>query len=124
MNIEELRDYCLGLEGTEEKTPFGRFAPRFASLLVFYVSGHMYCMADIDHFEWVAMRLTEAELAELRERHAAVETPLNPGLRHWAQISLGGDIPDRNILALVSRAHAMVKARYAKKPKKRRAASD
>ena len=36
MNIEELREYCLSMEGVTEKTPFGKFARRFDSVLVFY----------------------------------------------------------------------------------------
>ncbi len=48
MNIEELRDYCLSMEGVTEKTPFGRFARRFDSVLVFYILDHMFCMTDMD----------------------------------------------------------------------------
>ena len=37
MNIEEFREYCLSLGEVKEKMPFGKFAQRFDSLLVFYV---------------------------------------------------------------------------------------
>lgn len=50
MNIEELRDYCLSMECVTEKTPFGKFARRFDSPLVFYVLGHMFCTADMGDF--------------------------------------------------------------------------
>ncbi len=38
MNIEDFRDYCLSLGNpgeVEEKTPFGKFARRYESILVF-----------------------------------------------------------------------------------------
>lgn len=37
MDLTGLRDYCLSMDGVTEKTPFGRFARRFDSILVFYV---------------------------------------------------------------------------------------
>lgn len=46
MNIEELRDFCLSLGDVTEKTPFGKFARRFDSVLAFYVCGHIFCMTD------------------------------------------------------------------------------
>ena len=45
MNIEGFRDYCLSMDGVTEKIPFGKFAHRFDSLLVFYVLDHM--LSDI-----------------------------------------------------------------------------
>ena len=34
MDIRILRDYCLSLEDTSEKMPFGSFAKKFDSILV------------------------------------------------------------------------------------------
>ncbi len=50
MNIEEFREYCLSLGEVKEKMPFGKFAQRFDSLLVFYVLDHMFCFVDIEDF--------------------------------------------------------------------------
>ena len=58
MDIEQFRNYCLSFEGVTEKTPFGKFAPRFSSVLVFYVCGHMFCMTDIDDFHYAVVKNT------------------------------------------------------------------
>ena len=50
MNIEDFRNYCLSMEGVTEKTPFGKFARRYDSILVFYILDHMFCFADMDDF--------------------------------------------------------------------------
>lgn len=118
MNIEELREYCLKMEGVTEKTPFGKFARRYESILVFYVLDHMFCFADMDDFTSVTVKLTPDEVEELRMNRLSVSDPLNQSLKHWAQLNLNGDIPDREIYALVSRAYEIVKAKYT--PKKRR----
>lgn len=64
MNIEDFRKYCLSLEDVTEKTPFGKFARRFDSILVFYVLGHMFCFVDMDNFSSVTVKSTPDEIEE------------------------------------------------------------
>lgn len=66
MNIEEFRDYCLSFEGVTEKMPFGKFARRYDSILVFYVLDHMFCLADIDNFTSVTVKSTPDEVEEIK----------------------------------------------------------
>lgn len=114
MNIEEFREYCLTMEGVTEKTPFGKFARRYDSILVFYILDHMFCFADMDNFTSVTVKSTPDEIEEIRMNHSSVSNPLNRSLRHWIQLNLNGDIPDREIYALVKRAYDIVKAKYAR----------
>ena len=115
MNIEDFRDYCLSMDGVIEKTPFGKFARRYDSILVFYVLGHMFCFADMDNFTSVTVKSTPDEVEEIRMTHASVSDPLNQSLRHWIQLNLNGDISDREIYALIKRAYDIVKAKYTTK---------
>lgn len=112
MNIEEFREYCLTMEGVTEKTPFGKFARRYDSILVFYILDHMFCFADMDNFTSVTVKSTPDEVEEIRMNHSSVSNPLNRSLRHWIQLNLNGDISDREIYALVKRAYDIVKAKY------------
>lgn len=112
MNIEDFRNYCLSLEGVTEKTPFGKFASRYDSILVFYILGHMFCFFDIDDFTSVTVKSTPDEIDEIRINHLSVSNPLNQSLRHWIQLNLNGDVSDREIYSLVRRAYDIVKAKY------------
>lgn len=115
MNIEEFRDYCLSMEGVTEKTPFGKFARRYDSILVFYVIDHMFCLVDIDDFSSVTVKSTPDEIEEIRMNHFSVSSPLNQSLRHWIQLNLDGDIHDFEIYRLVRRAYEIVKSKYTPK---------
>ena len=118
MNIEEIRDYCLSMDGVTEKTPFGKFARRYDSILVYYVLDHMFCFVDMNDFTSVTVKSTPDEVEEIRMNHSSVSNPFNQSLKHWIQLNLNGDIPDRQIYAFVNQAYEIVKAKYTKKSKK------
>ena len=102
----------MSMEGVTEKTPFGKFAPRFDSLLVFYVLDHMFCLVDIDDFSSVTVKSTPDEIEEIKMRHSSVSKPMNLSDRHWIQLNLNGDISDHEICTLVMRAYDIIKTRY------------
>lgn len=115
MNIEEFRYYCLSLEGVTEKTPFGKFARRYGSLLVFYVLGHMFCMVDMDEFTSVSFLSTDEEIARITERYSAVTTPVNKAMKFWLRVNLNEDMSDSEIYSCVRRAYDIVRNKYTKK---------
>ncbi len=117
MNIEDIRDYCLSMDDVTEKTPFGKFARRYDSILVFYVLDHMFCFVDMDDFTSVTVKSTPDEVDEISMNHSSVSDPLNQSLRHWMQLNLNGDVSDSEIYSLVRRAYDIVKAKYQKKKK-------
>lgn len=117
MNIEEFRDFCLSMEGVTEKIPFGKFAPRYDSLLVFYELGHMFCMADMEDFTSVSFRSTPEEIGRITERYAAVTTPVNKAMKFWLRVNLNEDMPDSEIQSSVCRAYEIIKDKYSKKEK-------
>lgn len=116
MNIEELREYCISLEGVTEKTPFGNFARRFDSILVFYVLDHMFCLTDMDDFTSVTVKATPEEIEAVRQTHVSVGSHRNMSKQHWIQLYLNGDIPDRMIYDMIRRSYDIVRAKYTKKP--------
>ena len=117
MNIEEFRDFCMSMDGVTEKTPFGKFARRYESILVFYILDHMFCLVDINDFTSVTVKSTPEEIDEIRMTHSSVGDPLNKSLRNWIQLNLNGDIPDSDIYRCVRRAYDIVKVQYTKKSK-------
>lgn len=120
MNIEELREYCLSLEDVTEKTPFGKFAKRFDSVLVFYILDHMFCMTDMDDFTSVTVKADPEVIEELKMTRTSVSSHRNMSERHWIQLNLNGDLSDREIYTLVKRSYGIVKSKYTKKRWKNR----
>lgn len=117
MNIEELREYCLSMEGVTEKTPFGKFARRFDSVLVFYILDHMFCMTDMDDFTSVTVKAAPETIDELKMTRTSVGSHRNMSERHWMQLNLNGDVPDREVYDLIKKSYGIVKAKYTKKRK-------
>lgn len=118
MNIEDFREYCLSMDSVAEKNPFGKFAIRYDSILVFYVCGHMFCMVDMDDFMSVTLKLMPDEIEKIKINHSSAGKPLNLSERHWVRLDLNGDIPDRQIYALTKRAYDIVKAKYTRRSKR------
>ena len=115
MDIVEFREYCLGLGDVAEKTPFGKFAARYDSILVFYVCGHMFCFVDMDDFTYVNLKADPEVIAALRASKSAVSDPTNQSLRHWIKIGFHGDVPQQQILSLVRDAYELVKTKYTRR---------
>lgn len=115
MNIEELREYCLSLGDVTEKTPFGKFAARFESILVFYVCDHMFCMVDMDNFTSVVVKNTPAKITELHDTRKSVEIPRNMSAKYWIQLNFDGDISNVEIRDLIKQSYEIVKDKYTKK---------
>lgn len=115
MNIEEMRDYCLSFEGVTEKTPVGKFAPRFDSVLVFYVCDRMFCLLDMDDFVGVTVKGNPETIAELMETRSSCQTHRNMSPKHWIQLNHGGDITDAEIFSLVEQSYNIVKAKYTRR---------
>ena len=112
MNIEELRDYCLSLPGVTEATPFEKFSRGKFTILVFYVSGHMFCYFNIDDFSAITVKCSPDEMVELKERYQGIGEPFNGDKRHWISVHLEQDVPDDVVKALVSKSHGLVADKY------------
>lgn len=112
MNVEDFREFCLSLGKVEEKMPFGKFARRYDSLLVFYVRGHMFAYCDIEDFTSIGVRSAIGEMDELKSKYAAVKTPVNRSMKFWVQINLNEDVSDAMIYSLVRRGYGIINKKY------------
>lgn len=114
MDIERFREYCLSFDGVTEKTPFGKFAARFDSILVFYVCDHMFCMFDMNDFSGVTVKGNPDTIARLHETRSSCSSHRNMSAKYWIELQFNGDIPDSEILELVKQSYEIVKAKYTK----------
>lgn len=88
MNIEQLRDFCLGLPLVEEKFPFDQ------NTLVFYIAGKMFCLFDVDNFESINLKCDPDKALELRATYEAVKPGYHMNKKHWNTISVNQDVND------------------------------
>lgn len=114
MDIEQFREYCLSFAGVTEKTPFGKFAARFNSILVFYVCDHMFCMVNMDYFTGVTVKGDPDSIAELLATRDSCGKPKNMSEKYWIELNFGGDISNAEILDMVKSSYEIVKSKYSR----------
>ena len=102
MNIEELRDFCLSLKETEEKMPFGD------QVLVFYVKGKIFCLTDINEFEFINLKCNPETAIEMRERYTEVTPGYHMNKKHWNSLNINGNIPTQLIKAWIINSYQLV----------------
>ncbi len=88
MNIEALREYCLSLKGTKEKMPFDD------KILVFYVKGKMFCLTDIEDYEFINLKCNPDKAIELREQYSEVSPGYHMNKKHWNSVRPQGKVTD------------------------------
>ena len=83
MNVEDLRSYCLSLDAdVVEKFPFTAF--KYAKdVLVFYISGHMFCYFDINDLSNVTVKCDPDSIPELEEHYDWISKPYNGNAKYW-----------------------------------------
>ena len=109
MNVEELRNYALGLGSeVEEKFPFQQFAAA-RDVLAFYTHGHMFLFFDINHLEQVNLKAPPEEIESLKEQHSFIGNPYNCSSKYW--IGVDATVAPAHLLrSLVAASYGIVAA--------------
>ncbi|MEY2793676.1 MAG: hypothetical protein RJA76_1668 [Bacteroidota bacterium] len=111
MNLSELRDFCLGLPHTEEKLPFDE------NTLVFYVAGKIFCLTDMDLFQFINLKCDPDRAIELREQYDEITAAWHMNKKHWNSIAMDGRISNPMIKELIMHSYDLVFAGLPKKIK-------
>ncbi|MES2679311.1 MAG: MmcQ/YjbR family DNA-binding protein [Bacteroidota bacterium] len=103
MNIEELREYCLGKASAEESFPFGE------DTLVFKVGGKIFLLASLDAAPLQFNAKCEPLKAiELREKHSSVLPGYHMNKAHWNTIVCDGSVVKKTILNWIDDSYNLV----------------
>lgn len=113
MNIEELRNFCLSFKGAKEKMPFDDKA------LVFSVKEKMFCLTNIDTFEYINVKCKPEEAIELREKYIDVTAGYYMNKEHWNSINPKGKITDNLIKEWIKKSYDLVVSGLPKKKLKK-----
>lgn len=106
MNVEQLRDYCLSLDGVEENSPWTE--PQYQNLITYTVGGKWFCLFDPDK-KFIDIKSTPDDIQELLAHYHGAFPAWHMNKQHWVGITLDADIPDAKISELIERAYTLVK---------------
>lgn len=111
MNIELIREYCLGKPGVTESFPFDEVT------LVFKVKNKMFALLNLEGKPSINLKCDPEMAVELREHYPAVLPGYHMNKRLWNTVMLDGTLDNDLILSWIDDSYNLV---VAKLPKPRR----
>ena len=109
MDITQLYDYCLSLNGTSESFPFEKFD---GDVLVFKVATKMFALTSLKDWEkenyWVNLKCDPDYALELRAQYEAVQPGFHMNKKHWNSVYFHQDLSDKEILKLIKHSYDLV----------------
>ena len=101
-NIEDFRVYCLSFKGVTEKFPFDE------TTLVFYVMNKMFCLVDIDIYEYCNLKCDPEEAEELRAEYNGIKPGYHMSKKHWNSVYFYNDVPADLLKELIKKSYELV----------------
>lgn len=112
MNIEKIREYCLGKPGVTEGFPFGQ------DVLVFKVMNKMFALTGLDgNPPYVNLKCDPERAIELREEFEAIKPGWHMNKQQWNSVYFTGSIPGDLVLELIDHSYELVVLGLKKKEK-------
>ncbi len=104
MNLETLRDFCLGLPHVTEGLPFGE------KTLVFKVAGKMFLLVSLDTgILSFNVKCDPEEALVLRDMYPdRVKPGYHMNKKHWNSIEAGASLPDSLLRQWVKNSYELV----------------
>jgi predicted DNA-binding protein (MmcQ/YjbR family) len=104
MNIEDFRDFCLGLPGAVEETPFG------PDILVFKVEGKIFALTSLQTFESINLKCDPELAVDLRERFDFVLPGFHMNKKHWNTILIGAGATNTQMHQWIMHSYELIVA--------------
>ena len=111
MNIEELRDYCLGKPAVTESFPFDE------ATLVFKVAGKMFLLTDLVDAFSMNIKNTPEKVIELKEQFPGVLPGYHMNKIHWVTVMIDGTIPDALLKQWIDESYSLIVSGFSRKEK-------
>lgn len=99
MNIEDVREYCLGVKGSIECFPFDE------TTLVFKVMGKMFAYMGLEQREngfMLNLKCDPTKAIELREKYECIIPGYHSNKKYWNSIYIEKGIPDYVLKDLIN----------------------
>ena len=114
MTRDELRALCLSLPEATEDFPFGE------DVAVFRIGEKLFALLPVSGAT-INLKADPEQAIDQRKRYQSVAPGWHQNKRHWNTVTLGGDVPDDVLAALVEDSYDLV---FASLPKRERDAID
>lgn len=111
MNIEQLREYCLSLKGTDEGFPFDE------NTLVFKVMGKMFALTNLNGDFYVNLKCDPDKAIELRETYPCVQPGYHMSKIHWNSVRIDGTVSDQLLESWIKDSYELIVSKLTKKQK-------
>lgn len=109
MNIEEIREYCIGKNGAAEDMPFGD------DTLVFKVKGKMFALMNLEGDLHVNLKCDPDEAVRLRETFDNIIPGYHMNKRLWNTVIVDGRINKKQLKKMIDDSYALVVQKLPKK---------
>ncbi|MEY4699599.1 MAG: hypothetical protein RIR85_1019 [Pseudomonadota bacterium] len=86
----------------DKKLPFDE------NTLVFCVYGKIFCIVDMEEFDFISVKCDPELSVELRATYLGVNPGYHMSKKHWNSISLNGIIPDKLLKEWIKHSYDMV----------------
>jgi predicted DNA-binding protein (MmcQ/YjbR family) len=103
MNIESIREYCIGKPGVSEEFPFDD------ATLVFKVGGKMFCLMSLDGKpSQINLKCDPEEAISLRETFPSIIPGYHMNKKHWNTVILDGSIDNELIKRMIDDSYDLI----------------
>ncbi len=103
MDIEQIRNYCLGKKGVTESFPFDEVT------LVFKVMGKMFALTGLEHIPpSVNLKCDPERAIDLRASYPAVQAGYHMNKKHWNTVTMDGSLNDALVEELIDHSYDLV----------------
>ena len=107
MDIERLREYCLGKPYAMECFPFDE------DTLVFKVGRgdktRMFAYISLEKASVINLKCDPDRAVELRERYAGIEPGFHMNKRHWNSVDTSGSLDDALLKELIDHSYNLTR---------------
>lgn len=102
MNIEVLREYCIGKPGVTEGFPFDQ------DTLVFKVGGKMFLLISLSEADRFNVKCDPELAVELRERYDEVKPGYHMSKVHWNTVHMAGNLTEKQLCEMIDHSYTLV----------------
>lgn len=102
MNIEQIREYCLSLQGVTEDMPFGD------DTLVFRVMNKIFALVNLDGEIRINLKCEPSRAIALREEFSSILPGYHMNKQHWNTLVMDGSLKNQLITTLIDHSYELI----------------